>query len=107
MNSKLCFEIIERIELVRRVEVFIIFPVRTLDLAVVSGRVRFDQLVPDATLFEASLKQRGRRILCVAQTLGELLSVIRLYALDLKWERFDQVLEKYGRAVGVLLLESL
>ena len=61
MNSKLLFKVIKRIKSVSGIEVFIIFAVRALNLAVVSRRVWPDQFVPYPTLFEARLKQCGIR----------------------------------------------
>ena len=48
------------------IEVFVIFAMGTLYLTVVSGSVRFYQLVLYATLFEARLKQCGRRLFGIA-----------------------------------------
>ena len=60
VNSKLCFEVGKRVKFVCGVEVFVIFAMGTLYLTVVSGSVRFYQLVLYATLFEARLKQCER-----------------------------------------------
>ena len=60
VNSKLLFKVIKRVECVGSIEVFVIFAVRALNLAVVPRRVWLDELVPYPTLFEARLKQCGR-----------------------------------------------
>lgn len=39
VNSKLLFKVIKRVECVGSIEVFVVFTVRALDLAVVSRRV--------------------------------------------------------------------
>ena len=59
MNSKLLFKVIKRVKWMSSIEVFVIFAMWTLYLTVVSGSVRFYQLVIYATLFEARLKQYG------------------------------------------------
>ena len=60
VNSKLLFKVVKRIKSVSGIKIFIIFAVRALNLAVVSGCVGFYELVLYATLFEARLKQCGR-----------------------------------------------
>ena len=47
MGSELPSKVGERIEVVGVVESLLVFPVAAFDLAVVSGRVRADQLVAD------------------------------------------------------------
>ena len=57
VNSKLVFEIGKGIEFMRSIEIFVIFAVRTLDLAIMPRCKRLNELVPDAELFQLLLKQ--------------------------------------------------
>ena len=73
------------------VKIFVIFAVATLNLAVMSRCVGLYEFVPYAPLFEARLKQWGRWIFRITQSFCELLTVIRLNTLYLKWETLLQV----------------
>ena len=55
-DSQLLFEVLERIELPHSIELLIVLPVAALYLAVVSGRKRPDQLVPDPQLLQCAFK---------------------------------------------------
>ena len=57
VNSKLFLEIVKRIECMRGIEIFVIFSVRTLYLAIVPWRERSNELVPDAEFFQLLLKE--------------------------------------------------
>lgn len=57
MNSKLFAEVIKRVKRMRGIEVFIVFAVRTLHFAVVTGRKGTDLLVLDLSLFQGFLKK--------------------------------------------------
>ena len=86
VDFELQLKVREGIERMRRIEIFIVFAVRSFYFTVMSRSVRFDEFVLYATLFETRLKQCGlvsigRKPVC------ELGSVIRLYALYLKRER--------------------
>ena len=61
VNSKLLFKVVEREEFMSGIKILVIFSMRTFDFAVMSGSVGTNKFVPYATLFEASLKQCGRR----------------------------------------------
>lgn len=56
MNSKLLLEIKKRIESMRSIEIFIIFTVRTLDFAIVSGCKRLNELVANAKFLQFHFK---------------------------------------------------
>ena len=56
MYSKLLFKVSKGIEAVGRVETFLVFPVAALNLAIVPGRVRPDELVADAELLRCRLE---------------------------------------------------
>lgn len=55
-DSKLLLEILKEVKLVRSIKFFIILSAAALDLAVVSGGVRTDQLVSDAKPMQFSLE---------------------------------------------------
>ena len=94
VNSKLLFKVVKRIKSVSDIEVFIIFAVRALDLAVVSRRVWPDQFVPYPTLFEARLKQCGGWIIALAESLREFTAIIRLHTFHLKRKSFKHMFEE-------------
>ena len=56
MDGKLLGEVLEGVKAVGRIETLLILPVTTLHLAVVSGRIGANQLVPDTQLHGCSLK---------------------------------------------------
>ena len=108
MNSQLLFEIFERIEAVSGIKVFVVLAVATFHLAVVPWSVRTNELVPDATLFERTLKQCEVVVFRTAKTLGELKAVVGLDTLHLNAlfrKMFDDVQRKLRRAVGAVLLK--
>lgn len=107
VNSKLLFEVIERKERVGCIEIFVVLAVGTLHLAVMTRRIRLDQLMPDAILHKPSFKQRGRMLRCRQQSFGEFGAIIRLYARNREWKCLAQMLQKDSRAVGAMLLKRL
>ena len=48
VGSELPTKVVERVEGMLAVETFLVFPVAAFDLAVMAGRIRPDQLMPDA-----------------------------------------------------------
>ena len=56
MDGKLLGEVLEGVKAVGRIETLLILPVTTLHLAVVSGRIGANQLVPDTQLHGCSIK---------------------------------------------------
>ena len=92
------------------IKVFVVFAVASLHLAIMARRVRTNELMPDATLFERTLKQREIIGLRAAKTLGELKAIVRLDALRFN-ALFDKMLDdvqcKLCRAVGAVLLKRL
>ena len=58
MNGELLCKVIQRVEVVARIEALLILTVAALDFAVVPRRIRADQLVPDAQLGGCLFKQR-------------------------------------------------
>ena len=64
------------------VEAALILTVAAPHLAGVPGRVRSDQLVPDAQLGTGSCKERDKLALGLRETVGEFQTVIGLDAFD-------------------------
>mgnify|MGYP007106089911 CR=1 FL=1 len=81
VNSKLLLEIKKRIKFMRRIEVFIIFAVRTLDFAIVPRCKRLNELVANAKFLQFHLKQ-VRSGFIRNELLCKLGSVVCLDALD-------------------------
>ena len=106
-DGKLLAEIIEGIECMRGVEFLIVFSMAALDLAVMSGSVRTDQLVTDAELTKGSLKERLTLAAVRSQAVGKLHTVICLNALDGIREALYAMTDKLGRGIGTVLPESL
>ena len=50
VDDELLCKVIQRVEVVARIETFLILTVAALDFAIVPRRIRADQLVPDATV---------------------------------------------------------
>ena len=80
MNGELLCKVIQRVEVVARLEALLILTVAALDFAVVPRRIRADQLVPDAQLGGCLFKQRLSIALAVGKAIGELKTIIRLDA---------------------------
>ena len=58
MNGELLCKVIQRVEVMARIEALVILTVAALDFAVVPRCIRADQLVPDAQLGGCLFKQR-------------------------------------------------
>ena len=58
MNGELLCKVIQRVEVMARIEALVILTVAALDFAVVPRHIRADQLVPDAQLGGCLFKQR-------------------------------------------------
>ena len=65
-DRQLFLEVLERVETVRSIEFFVILAVAAFNLAIVPGRVRSDQFVPNTEPCQLSLKCR-RRVISVWQ----------------------------------------
>ena len=94
------------IKRMRSIEVFIIFSVRTLHLAVMTRCVRFDELVSYPTLFEASLKQCGSGLPSVTKSFCKLCSVIGLYTLYREFKCLEHMLQKHRRGVCIMFFKG-
>lgn len=58
MNGELLCKVIQKVEVVARIERVQLLTVAALDFAIVPRRIRADQLVPDAQLGGCLFKQR-------------------------------------------------
>ena len=81
MYSKLLFKVSKGIEAVGRVETFLVFPMAALNLAIVPGRVRPDELMADAELLRCRLEQGGQIPFAVGKAVGELKAIVCLHTL--------------------------
>lgn len=57
MNSKLLFKIIKRIKPMKSIEIFIIFSVRTLNLAIMTRSIRRNELMLNTIFFKRVFKK--------------------------------------------------
>ena len=64
------------------IETLLVLTVAALDLAVVSGRIGTDELMPDAELSGRVLKQRRNIPLGVRKAVGKFKSIVGLDTLD-------------------------
>ena len=64
-----------------RVKPLLVLAVAALHLAVVAGRIRANELMPDIQLSSRLFKQRWQVALAVGKSIGELKAVVRLDAL--------------------------
>ena len=81
MDGELLIKIVQRIKTVAGIEAFLVLPVAALHLAVVAGRIRANELMPDIQLSSRLFKQRWQVALAVGKSIGELEAVVRLDAL--------------------------
>ena len=82
MGSELPTKVGEGVEGVGIVEAFLVFSVAAFDLAVMAGRVRANQLVPDTHADSSSLKNGLEITVTVGEAIGELEAVVSLDTLD-------------------------
>ena len=76
--GKLVLVVIEGIEFVQGVKILIIFSVASLDLAIMSGSIRFDQFMLDAKLLQRFFKESFPVGTQSSEPVCELRSVVRL-----------------------------
>ena len=106
-DSKLFPVVLERIKLVRRVEILIILAMAALDLSVMPRREDFNELMPDSELVERFLKERRPHRLGSVHPVRELGAVVRLDAFNRVRELFHAMADKLGGRIGSVLLERL
>ena len=81
MERELLGEVIEGVETVTGVKAFLVLPVASLDLAVMTVCVRTNELMSDTQLGSSGFKQGGQITLAVGKTVGELKSIVSLDTL--------------------------
>ena len=81
MNGELLCKVIQRVEVVARIEALLILTVAALDFAVVPWRIRADQLVPDAQFRSRSFKERDQLTFRLCEAVGKLKAVISVHTL--------------------------
>lgn len=81
-NGKLLLQVLKREKTMGRIERLVVFPVAALHLVVVVRRVRLNEFVVDAKLFQSVLEQGRFRLFAVCKAIGKLKAVVGLDALD-------------------------
>ena len=97
----------ERVEAVGVVEPFLIFSVAALDLAIVAGRIRANQLMAEAQVGGSGLEERLAAAVLDGEAVGELGAVVGLDTLDLDAVAGipgDRFLQEVGGRIGAVLL---
>ena len=88
------------------IEAFLVLPVATFHLAVVTWGVGTDEFMTDTQTGSSSLKEGGQIPLAVGKTVGELKAIVGLDAFHPNAPTgipFEQLSEEISRRVGVLL----
>ena len=106
-DGELLGKIIEEIESVAGIELFIVFSVAAFHLAIMPQCKGANLLVPDAELRQCLLKERQRLFLAVSHFIYELEAVVRLNALDDIGDLLYHMLQEPSGRIGTLLLEGL
>ena len=105
-DSELLGEVVQRVEAAAGVKAFLVLSVAALYFAVVAGRVRTDELVPDAQLHGCGFKEGGQVTPAVGETVGELKAIVGLDALHTDAPAvipLPQLYQEVCRGVGGLL----
>lgn len=109
MHSELSIEVGKRVETMGVVEATLILTVAALYLAIVTGRIGTNQLVPNAQLCSGFLKERDQFTVGLSKAVGKLKSVVSLDTFDGKAVPFEEsicFLQKVRRGVGALFIVS-
>ena len=99
MDSELLGEVTEGVETVTGVKALLVLPVAALYLAVMTGCVRTNELMPDTQLGSSGFKQGGQITPAVGETVGELKAIVCLDAFHPDAPAcipFDQPFQKVG-----------
>lgn len=99
-------EVSEREELVRSVEILIVFAVAALNLAVVARRIRADELMPDTELGKSLLKECRTVGFGAVQPVGELGTVVGLDTFNGVREFRNNMTKEYAGRVGAVFLKG-
>ena len=106
MDSKLLLEVSQREERVDRVKAFLVFPVAAFHLAVMSGCVGTDKLMPDTHLSCGFLKKGLDIPFAVGKTVCKFKTVVGLDTFHANAPAgipLDQAFQKVGGGIGRLL----
>ena len=106
-NSELFFKVSEAVELMAGIEFFVVLPVAAFYFAVMLGRVRFDQFVPNAKLIQCSFEECWFRTLAIRHPIGEFKSIVCLNTRNRIGELLYDIFEELGRGIGAMLLVGL
>ena len=107
MHSQLSVEVGKRVEAIGIVEAMLILTVAALYLAIVTGRVGTNQLVPNAQLCGGPLKERDQFTVGLCKAVGELKPVVSLDTFNgeaMLFEEGVRLLQKVCRRTGALLI---
>ena len=96
-NSQLILKVLERIETMRSVELFVVFSVASLHFSVVPWCVGLDQLVPNTKTFQLGFKGRRSIAALGQQSLCKFGAVIGLYTFNRVRKSFHYVLKEQFR----------
>ena len=88
------------------IEIFVIFAVAALDLAVMSWSIRLDELVTNAEPVKRNFEKRLLVRALWVEAVGELRAVVRLDAFNGIWEAFNTMLDELRRRIGIMLFEG-
>ena len=106
-KSKLYLEVLERIELVRGIEIFVVLAVAALNLAVVARGEDPDKLVLDAEIVKGLLKERGPHGFRAVHPVCELGAIVRLDAFNRIREFLYAMADKLCGRIRTVFFEGL
>lgn len=96
------------IKRVSGIKAFIIFAVASFNLAVMSGRKRSDQLMPDTVFHKAYLEEcRFVRTTMGCKAFGEFQFIVCLDTLNRMRESLEEMFQELGRGIGTVFFKSL
>lgn len=105
-DGELFLEVGEGEELVGSVEVLVVFAVAALDLSIVPGSIRTDELVADAELRKGGFEKGGQGLLPGDEAVGKLRAVIGLHALNGEREFVGTMVDELSRGKGAAFGEG-
>ena len=106
MDGKLLLKVNQRAEGVDRIKAFVVFPMAALHLAIMLGRVRTNELMPDFQVGSGFLKKGGDVSFAVGKTVSKFKTVVSLdtFHMDtLAGIPLHQPFQEVSRGIGGLL----
>ena len=106
MDGKLFLKVRQRKERMERIKSFLVFPMAALHFAVMSGRVRANELMADSQVGSGFLKKGGDVSMTVGKTISKFKTVISLdtFHMDtLAGIPLHQPFQEVSRGIGGLL----